>query len=127
MRRRLLLQDQVEQTFTLGIQTAARLVEDEDAGFPQECPGDRQSLPLAPREPQSPQADRRVELARARPDRRTEVHVVEGGPEISLGGPRGAVAQALSHASLQHEALLINQADLLADVGRREAAHVLVP
>src|SRR5262245_10307636 len=112
----------------LVVEGAGGLVEDQDAGIPDQRPGDGDSLPLAAREGRSPLPDERVvpigkladELVGAGECRRSD-HVLQGRSGVRQGDVR-------ADGAVEEKALLGHHADLAPepfglDEGDVDAVH----
>ena len=118
------LEGLLNRLFAFGVDVAGGLVEDQDRRIVEDRPGDREALPFAAGETRAALAEPGVVA-----ERRVEDELVGlgrfGGGDRLLGRAGGqAVNQIVPDRAAEQERLLQHDADLLAELLRRELAYV---
>ena len=107
-----------------GIQRAGRLIEDQDRRIFQQCPRDRQPLPLAAGQHAPALAGIGVESALAALDEFQCLGAGRRNPQLFIGRVRLADAQIVRDRTIEQQRFLEHHANISAQCGERQAADI---
>ncbi len=106
------------------VDRGGRVVEDQDARVDREGARDRDPLPLAARERDAALADHRLVALRQPLDELVRLREPRDALDLGVAHLRAAERDVLAHGRREEERILRDDADLAAQRGERDVAHV---